>query len=186
MKKIISFSIMFLFLISIVQAQREVLLFPNNEVITPDQPSYFMKVKVPEYFQLLFAKNKISKRLDFMEKRRLEYERLALKFNESEKKQEKLLEHLRMLESKRLEQQKFVELQFSTLSNERKLYVLEQLQKHQQRLNEVKEKLPEPAQQRITVAIESSGKVIQKFNKTTENIRQFEKAKNIRDNAKRN
>lgn len=181
MKKTISVLIGFIFMLSIVQAQTS-----TSEVITPDQSSYFMKVKVPEYFQLLFTKDKVTKRLEFMEKRRLEYEKLALKFNESEKKQEKILQHLRMLESKRLEQQRFVENIFQYLSNERKLFVLEQFQKHQTRLNEVKEQLPEPAQQRIVVAIESSGKVIEKFNKTTENIRQFEKAKDIRDNIKRN
>lgn len=182
MKKIINVLIGFIFMLSIVNAQTSI-----SEVVTPDQSSYYMKVKVPEYFQLLFAKDKISKRLEFMEKRRLEYEKLALKFNETSKnKQEKLLEHLRQLESKRLEQQRVIENQFLSLTNDRKLFVLKQLQKHLIRLNEVKEQLPEPAQQRIVVAIESSGKVIERFNKTTENIRQFEQAKNIRDNVKKN
>ena len=180
MKKIISILISLFFVLSIVQAQTI-----EQEVITPDQSSYYMKVKVPEYFQLLFTKDKVAKRLEFMEKRRLEYEKLALKFNETSKnKQEKLLQHLRQLESRRLEQQKAIENQFSLLINDKKLFVLQQLQKHQDRLLEVQQKLPEQAQQRIIVAIESSGKVIEKFNKTTENIRQFEKAKNMRENRK--
>ena len=177
MKKIISFLIISLFLLSnLVYAQTE------QEIITPDQPSYFMKVKVAENFQLLFAKDKITKRLKFMEKRRLEYEKLALKFNESsEKKQDKLLQHFRNLEANRLEQQRMIESQFSTLTNDRKIFVLEKLQKHQDRLLEVKEQLPEAAQQRIVVAIASSGKVIEKFNKSVENIRTFEKIKKNKD-----
>ena len=184
MKKTISLLILNIFLFSIlVNAQENVLLFPNNEIITPDQSSYFMKVKVPEYFQLLIAKDKISKRLGFMEKRRFEYEKTSIKFNNTKDKDE-ILQHLRNLEKSRLENQRFIENNFNFLSNERKMHVLEQLQKHQQKLIEVKEKLPEPTQQRIVVAIESSSKVIGKFNTSTENIRVYEKLRKSKNGKK--
>ena len=173
MKKVISLGIIFIYLFSLsVNAQTE------NEIVTPDQPSYFTKVKMPEYFQLLFTSNKIGKRLEFMEKRRLEYEKLSAKFNEtSKRKQSKLLEHLNNLEANRLEHQRFIENNFKTLNKQNRLHVFDQLQKHQERLLEVQQKLPEPAQQRITTAIASSGKVIQKFNSSVDSIRTFEKLK---------
>ena len=173
MKKIISFLFIGLLLLTLVNAQTE-----NTSIITPDNPSYITKVKIPEYFQLLFARDKIAKKLEFIEKRKLEYEKLAQKFNNTlVKKQAKLLEHLSMLESKRLEDQRYISDRFSSLSNSRKLFVMERLQKHQNNLIRVRTQLPEPAQQRIIVAIESSGKVIQKFNQTTSDIRGFEKIK---------
>jgi len=153
----------------------------TTDIVTPDNPSYFMKVKVPEYFQLLFAKDKSLKHLEFMEKRRLEYEKLAFKFNTSLKSnQEKILEQLRSLESKRQDEQNFVEGQFSSLTNDKKLFVFEKLKKHKIKLVEVKEQLPVPAQQRLIVAIESSTMVIKKFNTTSENIKQFEMIKTSR------
>ena len=171
MKKIISFFIVSLFLVGITNAQ-----INENEITTPDQTTYYMKVKVPEYFQLLFAKDKIVKRLEFLEKRRMEYEKLGLKFNETTKdKQERILVHLRKLESNRLEHQKIIDAQFKYLDVDRKLFVLQQLQKHHDRLIEVQQKLPEPAQQRIVVAIESSSKSIKRFNEEVANIQIFEK-----------
>lgn len=179
MKKTIVYLLISIFLLSFVNAQT------SDNITTPDNPSYYMKVKVPEYFQLLFSRDKVAKRLEFIEKRRLEYEKLALNFNETTKnKQYKLLEQLRKLESRRLEEQRNIESQFSLLTNDRKLFVLSQLHKHQDRLMEVKEKLPEPTQQRIVVAIESSGKVIQKFNSSVENIKQFEKLRIRNENRK--
>lgn len=161
MNKKLSLWILKLFLIGtlipLVSAQEEIT--ENDIKVLPDQPiKYFFLVKVPERFKLMtsFTKEKIvGNKLEFAKKRALEYKLLAEKNS---------MKYLAKVEERRKKLIDDVERNYQYVKSEEfKLFIENNLQKHIGVLQDVQNKVPEQARLGISNAITSSKKVINRI-----------------------
>src|SRR3990167_11338227 len=162
MQKTIFFFITTILLSSIVSAIEEpkaivIRALPTHSVI------YFFEVNIKEPLQLLFAKDKVQKKLDFLEKRKLELIRISRIEPATDQEKIRLIKWQAIIEEKRQRLLRELEDDAENLDEEQKIELRDILQKHIDRLNEVLEEAPEQAKSGLENAINASSRVINRI-----------------------
>lgn len=152
-KKILSLIVGILLLINPVFAQNEVEVEAG---ITPDSPLWGIDIAIEKIVMLLTLKPEDKANLGLQRaNERLAEIQVMIQQNKTQSMNRAEMERNTIINE--------VERNTAGLSEEHRQFVLERLQKHVDRLNEVKEKAPEQAQIGLETAIEKSSKVLERM-----------------------